>query len=351
MQINITPSHTSRISEVDFFNLAFGREFTDHMLICDCIDGQWQTPRILPFGTISFSPGLSALHYGQSLFEGMKAHKDANGKAWLFRPLDNWRRLNISATRLCMAEVPEDIFMEGLKKLITMEKAWIPTHDGSALYVRPFLFATDDCIGVRPSANYRYMVICCPVNPIYTIPLRIKAEDKYVRAVEGGVGYAKAAGNYAGAMLPTREAQEQGFDQIMWLDGREKKYIEESGTMNLFFVIDGKLITPELSRTILDGFTRASIIQLAKDNGIVVEERKISIDEITTLHQEGKLTEAFGTGTAATVSHVVAFNYRTVEYPLLPVEERTVSTLLAKALNDIKTFKAADKHGWMVMAG
>jgi branched-chain amino acid aminotransferase len=348
MQININKAAKSRIAEVDFSNLPFGREFTDHMMICDYDGKQWLTPEIVPYGPISVSPALSAVHYGQSLFEGMKAHKSADGRAWLFRPRDNWNRLNASAERMCMPTIPEEIFMEGLKALIGLDEAWIPTQSGSSLYIRPFMFASDDCIGVRPSDRYRYMVICCPVNAFYSKALRVKAEDKYVRAIEGGVGYAKAAGNYGSSMLPTRLAQEQGFDQLIWLDGKEHKYVEESGTMNLFFVVDGGIITPKLSGTILDGYTRDSILQLAKDNGISVEERRISIDEVKQWTKEGRLTEIFGTGTAATLVQISSFNHLGEEYTPLAVDQRTISVSLASQLNAIKIKEQADIHGWMM---
>jgi len=234
-----------------------------------------------------------------------------------------------------------------LQTLINLDKEWIPTHAGSALYVRPFMFATDDCIGVRPSDNYKFMVICCPANPFYSKALRVVAEEHYVRAVEGGVGFAKAAGNYGASMLPTKLAHDRGYDQIIWLDGREQKYLEESGTMNLFFVAGGKLYTPKLDGTILDGYTRASIIQLAKDKNIEVVEGRISIDELIRWAQSGTLTEGFGTGTAATVAHFSSFSYKGTEYQLLPIDQCEVSTMLAKDLNDIKSFKAEDKHGWM----
>lgn len=348
MQIKIQKAAQSRIGEADFTDLPFGKIFTDHMLICDYSQGQWGTPEIIPYGPISFSPALSAIHYGQSLFEGMKAHKDAEGNPYLFRPTDNWSRLNLSAVRMCMPEVPQEIFMEGLKALVNLDSQWIPTLPGASLYIRPFLFATDECVGVRPSERYRFMIICCPVNAFYNKPLRVKAEDIYVRAIEGGTGEAKSAGNYGGAMLPTLLAQKQGYDQIIWLDGRERKYIEESGTMNVFFVNDGKLYTPTRSGTILNGFTRASIIQLAKDRGVEVLEQRIAISDLLKWGEAGTLTEAFGTGTAATIAHIISIDYQEKHIPLLSPEQRTLSNALGDDLNAIKTFKKEDKHHWMV---
>lgn len=347
MEIRIEKVSQSRIESVDFNNLIFGQDFSDHMYIADCEEGNWKDVRIIPYGNMSISPANSAIHYGQSLFEGMKANKDAEGNPWLFRPLDNWRRMNSSARRLCMPEVPLEIFEQGLHKLVGLDQAWIPTSDGASLYIRPFLFATDECVGVRPSLHYRFMIIMSPVPPFYNRPLKVKVEDQFVRAIEGGVGYAKAAGNYAASMLPTKLAQQEGYDQIIWLDGKERKYLEESGTTNLFFVMDGKLITPSLSGTILEGFTRDSIIALARHKGIPIEERRITIQEICQGVRDGKLTEVFGTGTAATVITLSSFSYKGEEFtpnsPELPIHKQ-----LGLTLNEIKLRKTADPFGWMV---
>jgi branched-chain amino acid aminotransferase len=325
----------------------FGKVFADHMFVAEYTDGKWQNLSIQPYGDISLSPALSALHYGQSIFEGMKAYKNLDGEALLFRPLDNIKRLNFSAARMCMPEIPENIFMEGLKKLVDIDRDWIPTKDGSSLYIRPFMFATDDFVGVRPSNNFLFIIFSCPVNAYYTQPLKVIAEDRYVRAVKGGVGETKCAGNYGLSMLPTREAQEKGYHQIIWLDGIERKYVEETGTTNVFFVIGDKLITPALNGSILAGVTRDSIIQLAKSWGKTVEERPISIDEVIEAQKKGQLLEAFGSGTAATIAQVVTINYKGVDYNLPPVEERKVAPALLKQLEEIRTGKVPDTFGWM----
>ncbi|MDX5421407.1 MAG: branched-chain amino acid aminotransferase [Hymenobacteraceae bacterium] len=337
----------SRITQLDFDNIEFGKIFSDHMLVADYKEGSWQPPQILPYGNMSLSPATSALHYGQAIFEGMKAYKDANGDILLFRPLDNFRRLNISAERMCMPELPEDIFMHGLEQLLRLDAAWVPPTEGCALYIRPFMFATDDFIGVRPSSSYRFTIFSCPVGAYYGQPLKVAIEPKFVRSAEGGAGYAKAAGNYGAALLPARKMQEQGYHQLIWTDAREHKYIEESGTMNLMFVIDGKLITPPVSTTILAGITRDSVLQLAKDLGYTVEERKVSVDEIVEAHKAGKLQEAFGTGTAATIAQIATIHYNGTDYDLPAIEDREVSNRVATALDKIKTGQAPDPHNWV----
>lgn len=348
ISIKITKTSHSRINECDFSNIQFGTIFSDHMFRCDYADGEWKEPEIIPYGNISLAPSLSSIHYGQAIFEGMKAFKDQQGNPQLFRPLDNWKRLNISAKRMAMPEVPEEIFMEGLKALIDIDRNWIPTKEGSALYVRPFMFATDDFVGVRPSKNFSFIIFSCPVNSYYPKPIKVIVEEKYVRASEGGVGFAKAAGNYGASMLPTLEAQQKGFDQIIWTDSVHHEYVEESGTTNLFFVIDGKVVTPELHDTILNGITRNSCIQVLRSKGIAVEERKISIKEVIGAAEAGKLDDAFGTGTAALIAKIAAISYKGREYVLPPVEQRKISNLLYQSLEDIRTSKVEDEFGWIV---
>lgn len=345
--INITPVKDSRIKSCDFDNIIFGRVYSDHMFSVDFRNGKWSNPEILPYGNIPVSPATSALHYGQSIFEGMKAYKDSSGKPQLFRPLDNLKRLNESARRMCMPELPEHIFLDALSQLVTLDQNWIPTKAGSGLYLRPFMFATDDFVGVRPSESFKFMIFCCPVNEYYQKPLKVKVENKYVRSFDGGAGYAKAAGNYGISMLPTRIAHEQGYDQIIWMDGREFKYVEESGTINLFFVIGNKLLTPELDGNILKGVTRDSCIQLAREKGYEVEERKISISEIIEGIKNGTLTEAFGTGTAATIAHIITINHEGKDHQLPPVENREVGPWLFRTIENIKTSKVPDNHGWV----
>ncbi|MCC9168746.1 branched-chain amino acid aminotransferase [Pontibacter harenae] len=337
----------SRISEVDFDNLQFGKSFTDHMFVVDFKDGSWQNPQIVPYGEMSLSPATSALHYGQAIFEGMKAYKDANGDVLLFRPLANHKRLNSSAERLSMAELPEDLFMQGLEQLLRLDSDWVPAKKGSALYLRPFMFATDDYIGVRPSFTYKFVIIACPVGAFYDRPVKVAVEPNYVRSAEGGAGYAKAAGNYAAALLPTRKMQEKGFDQLIWTDAKEHKYIEESGTMNVMFVIDDVLVTPSLSTSILHGVTRDSVLQVAKDLGYKVEERRVSVDEIVEAHKAGTLQEAFGTGTAAIISQIALIQRNGQDYELPAVEGRKISNSVAAELDKIRTGQAPDPHNWV----
>lgn len=346
--INITKTTESRISELDYDNIEFGKIFADHMFSVDYKDGQWQTPEILPYGNLSLSPATSALHYGQALFEGMKAYKNAAGEVSLFRPLDNARRLNLSAERMCMPTIPEEIFMQGLTELLKLDLKWVPPTKGCALYIRPFMFATDSFVGVRPSATYKFMIFCCPVGSYYANPLRVKIETEFSRSVEGGAGYAKAAGNYGAALYPAKLGQDKGYQQLIWTDAKEHKYLEESGTMNLMFVIDGKLITPALSTSILAGITRDSVLQLARDWGMTVEERKISIDEILEAHANGTLEEAFGCGTAAVIAPIITIGYNGKDYELPAVENRKFSNKVGTELDKIKTGEIADPHNWMV---
>jgi branched-chain amino acid aminotransferase len=319
------------------------------MFKVDFKDGQWQDPEILPYGPIEVAPSISAIHYGQAIFEGMKAFKnEQTGKPQLFRPLENHKRLNKSALRMGMPEIPEELFMLGLKTLIDIDQKWIPTKEGSALYIRPFMFATDDFVGVRPSNNYTFMIFCCPVNSYYPKPIRVRVEKTYVRAFKGGVGYAKAAGNYGISMLPTMEAKKEGYDQIIWTDGEEHKYVEESGTTNLFFVLNDKtVITPELDGNILQGVTRDSCIKLLKEGGYEVVEKRISLDEIAKASQDGILTDAFGTGTAALIAKIEAITNDGVEYILPNAETRIVSNWLYKRLSDTQTSKTEDTNNWV----
>ncbi|MDB5262556.1 MAG: branched-chain amino acid aminotransferase [Adhaeribacter sp.] len=348
--IQIEKTGKSRLPEVDFNKLEFGQTFSDHMFVADYANGEWQTPEIVPFQNFTVSPANPALHYGQALFEGLKAYKAENDEISIFRPEANLRRLNISADRLCMPSFPEEIFIEGLKELLRLDADWIPTAAGSSLYIRPFMFATGEFLGVRPSDTYRFAIITCPVNAYYSTPLRVKVEETYARAVEGGFGFAKAAGNYAGSLYPAKKAAEEGYHQLLWTDGKTHQYFEESGTMNLMFVLNDTLVTPALSTSILAGVTRDTIIQLAKDRGIPVEERKVSVAEIMEAARNGTLQEAFGCGTAAVVSHIETIGYRGTDYSLPPVADRKYSPVLAQDLNDIRTGKKADVHGWVVKA-
>ncbi|MEO6682754.1 MAG: branched-chain amino acid aminotransferase [Ginsengibacter sp.] len=347
--IIITQAAESKLSAVDFNNLPFGRTFTDHMLVADYNEGEWKNVEIKPYQPLSFDPSIAALHYGQAIFEGVKAYKTIEGKAQIFRPEDNFKRFNVSARRMEMPEVPEEIFMGGLKKLIEIDQEWIPAKKDHALYIRPFMFATDEMIGVRPSLTYKFMIILSPTGPYYSAPMKIFVEEKYVRAVKGGVGYAKAAGNYGSAMHPTEEAKRKGYDQVLWTDAVEHKYVQECGTMNVFFIIGNKAITPALELgTILAGVTRDSTIKLLEEMGLEVEERNLSIDEIVSAYKDGSLKELFGTGTAVTISMIKELSYRDLKMDF-DVESWKIAPKIKDNMDAIKDGSAADRFNWMTI--
>ncbi|MBI1184186.1 branched-chain amino acid aminotransferase [bacterium] len=349
LSIKVTKTESSKIHQVDLGNVPFGRVFADHMLVAHYRNGEWIDAEIKPFGNLSLHPATSALHYGQSIFEGMKAYKGANGEPLLFRPYDNFARFNKSAERMCMATVPEELFMDGLKQLVSIDRDWIPTSQGSSLYIRPFMFATDEYVGIKPSDNFTFIIFTCPVGAYYPEPISVKIEEYYTRAAEGGVGAAKAAGNYAASLYPNKLAVEQGYRQLLWTDAKEHKYIEESGTMNVFFVINGKLLTPDIGRdTILKGVTRNSVITLAREMGYEVDERKVEVAEVVQALENGSLTEAFGAGTAATIAHISAIGYRDNRFELPPIAERKVANGLLDRLNEIRLGMVEDTHGWVV---
>ena len=337
----------SRISELDTDSIPFGRIFADHMLVCDYADGKWEEPVIVPYGKMLFSPSISALHYGQSIFEGMKAFKNSAGEPLLFRARDNYERMNRSAARLCMPEIPEDIFLGGLRELVSLDRDWIPNKEGYSLYLRPFYFATDEYVGIRPSETYKFIIFSCPVGAYYPEPVNLLISDEFVRASERGTGESKAAGNYAASLLGAKRAQEKGYHNVIWVDAKEYKYVEECGTMNIFFVIDGVAITPSLTGTILRGVTRHSVITLLRDKGIPVEERRITAEEIYEAHKAGKLNEAFGTGTAATIAHVNKIGFKGEDMQLPPISERKIGPWLLQTLSDLRTQKIEDPHGWV----
>ena len=345
LDIQISQSNKSKIDEVDFSNFTFGSVFTDHMFECDYINGKWQNPKILPYQSISIEPSASVLHYGQAIFEGMKAYKDSYDELWLFRPKENFDRFNKSSVRLAIPEFPEELFFDALKKLLNLDKEWVKKDEGSSLYVRPFVIGNEYAIQASPSKNYKFMIICAPATPYYKGKVKVIVADKYSRAASGGVGFAKAAGNYAGQFYPTNLAKEKGFQQIIWTDSNQHKYLEEAGTMNVFFRIDGKLITAPTTDTILDGVTRKSIIQIAKDQGIDVEVRRITIDEIKEASRNNSLKEIFGTGTAAVVSEISEFEHKD-ELFILPEIEDSYAKKLKKSLVNIQTNKAEDPHNW-----
>ena len=354
--IQITPTEISRIDTIDFDNIPFGRVFSDHMLEANFSHGKWTDVKIHPYQRLSLAPSVSALHYGQSIFEGMKAYKSPEGDPLLFRPERNYKRLNFSADRLCMPDIPREIFMDGLYKLIKMDQQWIPTNAGSSLYIRPFYFATDEYVGIKPSDNYKFVIFSCPVGAYYPKPVGLMVTSKYVRAFPGGTGEAKAAGNYAASLLGGKQAKKNGYDNVLWLDGMEKKYIEECGTMNVFFIIDGVAVTPALDGSVLHGTTREAVMVLLEEMGVPVEQRKIDIREIWDAHERGKLQEIFGTGTAATIAHVdrlghdgsVAGLENAPEIVPPAVEKREIGPKVLETLNAIRTGKIEDKHGWVV---
>ncbi|MGR3811726.1 branched-chain amino acid aminotransferase [Jiulongibacter sp. NS-SX5] len=337
----------SRVEQLDPQNIVFGSLFTDHMLVADCINGEWQTPEILPYGDIAYNPALASLHYGQSIFEGMKAFRNVNDEVVMFRPEENYKRFNISAERMCMATVPEEIFMGGLQKLLELDGAWVPDGEDNSLYLRPFMFASDVYLGVRPSFNYRFMIIMSPAGKYYAEPPKVKIETEFIRAAEGGVGYAKCAGNYAASLYPAKLAQEQGYTQLLWTDAKTHTKFEESGTMNVFFVKDGKLITPKTSTTILKGITRDSLINIARDKGYEVVEQDVYVKDIVDGISSGSVTEVFGAGTAVVVSPFSAIGFEGKDYELPAITDKSISTVLKNGLNDIRKGKVADTHGWV----
>jgi branched-chain amino acid aminotransferase len=345
--IKINRIAKSRVSEYDVNNVPFGKVFSDHMFIAEYEDGKWTKCTIQPYENVPMSYALSALHYGQAIFEGMKAYKSDDGSVSLFRPLDNFNRLNKSALRMAMPEVPEEIFMGGLTELMKLDKDWVPTGDFGSLYIRPFMISTDEAIGVRPSDNYKFIIICCPAGKYYAEPVKVLIEHHYFRSVRGGVGYVKAAGNYGRSLYPTRLAQDKGFQQVIWTDSETNKYVEESGTMNLMFIINDTLLTPALSDTILAGITRDSVLAVAKDWGLKVEERKISTEEIIAAHQNGTLQEAFGTGTAATIAHIKAIGYEDNLYELPAIENRKFAPKVDEFLRNLRKGREQDNHHWM----
>lgn len=348
-EIKITLSKNSRIGEVNFESIPFGRICTDHMAIADYIDGEWTNLEIKPVEPLVMHPSTMTLHYGQAIFEGMKASKTVDGVPMLMRPELHARRFNASAKRMCMPEIPEEIFVEMVRKLVSIDRAWIPPQTGSSLYIRPFMIATDQHVGVRPSNNYKFMIITLPAGPYYARPISLQTSTEFVRAVDGGVGEAKCAGNYAAAMYPTKLANQQDYDQVLWLDAHEFKYIQEVGTMNIFFVIGDTVITPETSGSILKGITRRSAIELLRDRGVKVEERAITIDEVIEAHKNGTLKEVFGSGTAALVAAVYKIAHRGQEIELAQDEEsRAISIWVKAQINGLRNGTVEDKFGWTV---
>lgn len=343
--LNITKAKKSRLSEVDFNDLQFGKNYADHMMYCDYIDGEWQKPVIEPYGPMTIEPSAKVFHYGQAVFEGMKAFKDEQDEAWLFRPEDNFNRINISSKRMAIPEFPKNYFMESLKTLMALDKGWIKKGEGNSLYIRPFAIATEPGVSASESNQYRFMIITCPAKAYYSKPVKVLIAQDYSRSADGGVGFAKAAGNYGAQFYPTQLAKEKGLDQIIWTDASTHKYMEEAGTMNVFFRINDKLVTAPTNDRILDGITRKSILQLAKDEGVDIKIERVAVKRIIDAAKSGELKEIFGAGTAATIVGVEGFEYDG-QYYELPVMEDSYGVHFKKRLQDIQYNRAEDPHNW-----
>lgn len=349
MNIKITQTDQSRISEIDFDNLQFGSVFSDHMFEMVYRDGEWVKAEIKPYGPITFDPSLMALHYGQAIFEGMKAYYADDETIHLFRPKDHHQRLNNSARRLCMPEIEESVFIEALEKLLALDHKWVPKTLGHALYVRPLMFASEEYIAATVSKEYHFYIITSPVAAYYKEgfnPVSLTTSDEYVRAAKGGTGEAKAAGNYGGSFLPAKKAQQKGFTQVLWLDAKEHKFVEEVGTMNIFFLIGNTLVTPQLAGTVLPGITRRSVLALAKDWNLNVEERKISIDEVFKSHKDGLLKEVFGAGTAAVISPVGLIHHSGETISLNREKIGPFAKKMFDAITGIQYGNQPDPYGW-----
>jgi len=347
--MEIIKTKHSRRDQIDFENLGFGEVFSDHMLIMDYKDGEWGSAQIVPYGTIEVFPAMCSFHYGQMIFEGLKAFYTRMGAINIFRPQKYHERMNQSSQRLCIPEMSFDLFMDGLKELVTLDKEWVPKKRGYSLYIRPFIFATDSFLGVKISQTYRFMIITSPVGAYYKEginPVKLITPGDYIRAAKGGLGAAKTPANYAATLLPAEEAKKKGFTQVLWLDGIKRKYVEEVGTMNLFFFIGDKLITPPLEGTILPGVTRDSVIRLARDWNIKLLERKISTDEIFKTAKEGKLKEAFGSGTAAVISPVGEIYHNDKRIVINKGKIGPLSQKLYDEITGIQYGEKVDKFGW-----
>jgi len=347
--ISLTKSSHSKLSETDFSSLVFGKVISDHMFVADYQNGAWGDFRIVPYGPMDIYPGNATLHYGQAIFEGMKAYKNEKGEVLVFRAESNARRLNESAKRMCMPEFPEQHFIEALRSLLDLDRDWVPQEKGSSLYIRPFMFAMDNYLGVKPSESYRFMIFTSPVGAYYTKPVSVKVETNYTRATEGGTGEAKAAGNYAASLYPAQLAQQEGYDQLLWTDGKTHSQIEESGTMNVMFKIKGTLITaPTGKGTILKGITRDSVIQLSKDWGQKLEERFLTVAELQESLENGTMEEAFGVGTAATIAFIHKIHVNGKDYFLPEPTADAFSKHALKTLDGIKYGELQDTHHWML---
>ena len=343
--ISVKHIEKSRINEIDFNHLIFGNDFTDYMFECDFKNGSWNNPTIKPFGNLSISPVAKVFHYGQAVFEGMKAYKDDQDKIWLFRPEDNFNRINKSSKRLAIPEFPKELFFKALESMLQLDKDWIKPGFGNSLYIRPFVIATESGVSASPSSEYKFMIVCSPAHAYYTGDIKVVIAEYYSRSADGGVGAAKAAGNYAAQFYPTNLAKEKGFHQVIWTDANEHKYLEEAGTMNVFFRINDTLVTAPISDRILDGITRKSIIALATRDGIAVEERRITIQELIEASKNDSLKEIFGAGTAAVISAISDFSHQQVVY-YLPKITTSFAKMFKNKLMEIQYNKSEDTFGW-----
>ena len=344
--IKIRKTSHSRIDEVDFDHLQFGKNISDHMLICDFHGGEWNEPIIVPFANLSLSPATVALHYGQTVFEGMKAFRMADGRINIFRMDKHYERFVRSLERMCMAVVPKETFTEGLRTLVALDREWIPRQRNCALYLRPFVIATEDTFGVKVSSDYRFIIFTAPVPSVYAKPIKLKVETDYIRAARGGTGFAKCGGNYGGSFYPTHLARQQGYDQVLWTDAAHNKFIEESGMMNIMFVIDNTIVTPPLSETILDGVTRDSLLTVARDLGFNTEERPVSVSELETAFRNNTIAEAFGVGTAAVIAPVNTININNTDFHLPEYSHGNLSHKLKQKLEAIRTGQEDDPYNW-----
>ena len=343
--MKVTKTSISRLHETDFSNLPFGTVFSDHMLVCNYKDGKWNEAKILPYGPIPMPPATQVLHYGQSVFEGMKAFKNNLNEILLFRKEENFKRLNQSANRLSIPLIDESVFMNGLDELLKIDSEWCKADEGYSLYIRPFIFASSECVKASASEEYTFIIITSPTTKYYSGEMNLVVEEHYTRAPQGGVGYAKAAGNYAASFYPTKQANAKGFQQLIWTDAKEHKYIEESGTMNIWFRIGDVLVTPALSDSILGGITRDSIITLSKDNGIKVEERRILITEVIEAFNSGILNEVFGTGTAVAVNPINSITFRDNRM-VIKEQADSFALKLKHQLQAIQKGSIVDPYNW-----
>lgn len=343
--LKVTKIAESKINQVDFSNLAFGTVFTDHMFVCEYKNGKWQTPEILPYGPLQMDPSAKVFHYGQAVFEGMKAYKDDKGDVYMFRPEENFNRINKSGERLAMPAFEKDYFFDGLNTLLNLDKDWIKPGEGNSLYIRPFVIATENGVSASPSSEYKFVIICAPAQAYYSGEVRVLFADHYSRSADGGVGFAKAAGNYAAQFYPTELAKAKGYNQVVWTDANTHEYLEEAGTMNVFFRVNDTLLTAPTNDRILDGITRKSLIELAKSQGINVEVRPVKVAEIVEAAENGSLKEMFGAGTAAVISPISGFTHKEKAFDL-PKMEDSYATKLKKQLTELQANRAEDPFGW-----